>query len=30
MGEVITEKASPEHLGLMMAGVQPQTGESQE
>ncbi len=30
MGEVITEHASPEELGLMMAGVRPQTGESPE
>ena len=27
MGEVLTEKATPEQLGLMMAGVRPQTGE---
>jgi ABC-type uncharacterized transport system ATPase subunit len=27
MGEVITEQATPEQLGLMMAGVQPQAGE---
>jgi len=30
MGEVITEHASPEELGLMMAGVKPKTGESPE
>jgi ABC-type uncharacterized transport system ATPase subunit len=27
MGEVLTEQATPEQLGLMMAGVRPQTGE---
>lgn len=30
MGEVITEQADPEVLGLMMAGVRPQSGEPQE
>jgi simple sugar transport system ATP-binding protein len=30
MGEVISEQASPEDLGLMMAGVRPQNGEPQE
>ena len=30
MGEVMTEEASPEDLGLMMAGVRPQSGDSKE
>jgi ABC-type uncharacterized transport system ATPase subunit len=30
MGEVFTEQANPEDLGLMMAGVRPQNGEPQE
>jgi hypothetical protein len=30
MGEVITEQANPEDLGLMMAGVRPKNGEPQE
>jgi simple sugar transport system ATP-binding protein len=30
MGEVKTVQASPEQLGLMMAGIHPQTGEPQE
>ena len=30
MGQVVTEEASPEDLGLMMAGVRPKSGEPQE
>jgi ABC-type uncharacterized transport system ATPase subunit len=30
MGEVITDQANPEDLGLMMAGIQPKSGEPQE
>jgi ABC-type uncharacterized transport system ATPase subunit len=30
MGQVVTEKANPEALGLMMAGVRPKSGEPQE
>ena len=30
MGQVVTEEANPEALGLMMAGVRPKSGEPQE